>query len=146
MIGPEITYQFQQPKDTAGGLILIASRELSVNDTATSITIELLDVAPDKIFVMSVASVFGLAGAAQVLQRLLISLSADQPVTGGIEISQTVLPAATTSQALNWSGELWVPPGGNVAVRGIFDAGVASNQVSGQVHGILIPRGNVQQG
>jgi len=49
------------------------------------------------------------------------------------------------SHALNWSGELYIPPGWLVRAQGTFNAGVALNTTRLNYNGVQLPLGNVQR-
>lgn len=151
MIPPEITYQFSALKDVAGSLISIILRRGDTS-SASAIVNEALFVVPnDKIFILTAASVQAIPGATQTAQLATLRIVEEGAVITGAGYTFARAPVvenavADTQIALTWSGEVWVSPGEQVVVRGVFDAGVAANRVVSSIAGVTVPRGNVQQG
>jgi len=137
---PEICYNFSQLKDVMGGLVLILWREGTATDTATDVSVDLVDVAADKVLILTSFAGRAVAGAGQVTTDLQFFVGENPPPS--FEIAR----GAGGDTVLNWSGNVWVPPDSTVSFNVGFDAGANANTVQGVITGLIIPRGNVQQG
>lgn len=141
---PEIVYAFAQLKDLAGGSLILINRKQTVTDSAISLdTTALYEVALDKILILTNMQVDAQPySTAKVLQIYAVGAEMTQ-----IARAPEIQTAANGEKVeLNWSGEVWIPPGDTVSANASFDAAVSPNTMRVSIHGILIPRGNVQQG
>lgn len=146
MIVPELTYNFQALKDTAGGLIQIVRREVSNAATNVQVTASAYTVPNDCVFILTSMNVRGSPGATQTANNVGCRLEEDgnsMPFAVGPDVDNAT---ADTKIVSNWSGELWCPPGSILNGVGNFDAGVASNTITVRIFGVCIPRGNIQEG
>ncbi len=144
MLVPELTYQYAQLKDLAGGSLLLLNRNATFSDSATAVGGTLYTVPNDKILIVSSITVLLLPGATQTAIRVGVSLGFEgTALLRGPEIANAV---ADTIIMVNWSGAAWIAPGEPLLTTGVFDAGANSNRVDLDLIGALVPRGNVQQG
>ena len=137
---PELVYNFAQLKDVAGGLNLIVVREVVDSQTSAQVLLTVLEVPNDKIFILSAASSTSVPGGAQTILDNQLFTGENPPPS--FEIARSEAGVVN----LNFSGEVWVPPGAVVQSAGNFSAGAVANTHGCSIHGFLIPRGNVQQG
>lgn len=145
MIVPELVYNFSALKDVSGGLVEICRRRVDVSDTNENVEGTLFSVPNDKILIVVAANLRAIPGATQTAEIGFLKItenSVDQPVWSLPELDN-----ATADRPLNvnFSGQLWCPPGADFNCQGIFDAGVASNRVIGRMFGLVIPRGNIHE-
>jgi len=137
---PEICYNFSQLKDVMGGLVLILWREQTKTDTATAVQVDLVEVAADKVLILTSFSGFAAPGAGQATTDLQFFVGENPPP------SFEVARGGPGDVRLNWSGNVWVPPDSQVSFNVGFDAGANASVIQGVITGLIIPRGNVQQG
>ena len=145
MRAPGLTYAFTAPTDTAGPTLEIVNRTLQLS--AGTVDIELLDleVPKDRIFILSNVTIDSNPGAGQFTETIRIELRTQTGFLFGVanrEFVQTVQDQAD----LNWSGEVWVPGGGQgtTTIRMFcrFSANANANFLRGEYSGFIIPRGN----
>lgn len=151
MIPPELTYQFSALKDVSGALLSIVLRRGDTSTTAATVNELLYTVPNDKILILSAASVQANPGTGQTAELATLRIVEENAATSGAGYTFARAPdvqnaTANIKIALTWCGEVWVSPGEQVVVRGVFDAGTNANQVVSSIAGVTIPRGNVQQG
>lgn len=150
MKAPELTYQYAQLGDVAGGTLIMAARTAGLADTSTSITVvPFPTIEAGKILIITFATLIAQSGAGQTVSAMLMAFD-DDPSGVSFAFQRELDPFAgvnpKTNHAINWSGEAWVPGGGRVLGSATFSSGVNSNQITMYVGGLLIPRGSVQQG
>jgi len=138
---PNLVYNFASLKDIAGGLILLVVRDGGDTQAAVSVAVELIEVPRDKIFILSVFSGLSTPGATQTVLTQNLFLRPE-----GEAGSAEIVYKQNSDQELNFSGEVWCPPGSKILFASSFDAGANTNRNFGTIHGFMIPRGNIQQG
>jgi len=146
VIVPDIAYRYIYPKDTSGPTLELYARNAFVTDTSASITINLDEIPKDKCLIISNATINGVPGATQTIDRLQLQGFTHAGV--GFNVVD-VFPVAAAAQqvAENWQGEVWVLGRGDAGVSfrviATFNAGVNANSVGLGVTGVLIPRANL---
>jgi len=144
VIVPELTYQYAQMKDIAGGTLIVVNVEGSDALTNVSVFPTVYTVPGDKILVLSCATGIALPGAGQICTELNFVVSINTISFEFYRSGEVLVNSGIRSGV--WSGELWIPPEASILGSGVFDAGANSNSVTFTIHGVLIPRGNVQRG
>lgn len=115
---------------------------MQVSGLFTTLNASPLYVVPaDAVLCLANACARALPGAAQTCSDLLMQYVA--PNTGQQYHIASDSPGATsgTYRGLNWSGEIYIPPGCTVLMSASFSAAAASNQLQASLAGVLIPRG-----
>lgn len=145
---PEKLYQLTQ-SDLAGTLVIpYFNRVVTANGAAVGFfSTDTLAGIGDKFLVLTSLNGELNSGAAQTVVRG--ALRVNSPATDATQIRVTVAGeftvAAPTNFYVNWSGELWLPPGWQVTLQGEFNAFVAANTATLSVTGLLVPRGSIQR-
>lgn len=137
---PEWLWQLL-PGDTGTQQLGVIWREGSSTQNAAAVGVTVYTVPTDKCLVLTNAAVQLTPSAGVTVNRRRIM--ADPPegtVRFNIHDEETQ-GAASAIVSQNWQGEVVVPGGWKVRVEGNFDAAGANNNVSGEIHGYLIPRG-----
>jgi len=146
MRAPEITYRFGLPVNIMGSTIQTIVRQISVADTATTVTASLTGIPKDKILILANAVLEGIPGATQGVTTMALRGRTIAAAAFTIALSTPVV-VADQPIAENWSGEVWIAGAGEnattVELIGVFDAGVASNSVFMHLSGLVIPKGIV---
>lgn len=146
---PEILFQLQQPIDVTSSMVQLLSRNGGLSDTAATLNVEVYQVPADKVLVLTGSVGRADPGAGQVAQRITFYYYDDPGSSTQLAYSRA--PAsefniADLSIQHNCGHCAWMPPGATIGMQGNFDAGVNANLIQFAIHGILIPRGNIQQG
>lgn len=144
MFVPEFLYQLSARDQQRTWLdpVLVS---LSANVAGVEFNSNVFLIPNDKVMIVNNLVLAADPGAAQACIALQLSLLVPTALSF-IPIARTTFAAVLNeNQALNWSGSLVAPPGYAVNMLGTFDAGVAANQITGTVVGILIPVGNIQR-
>lgn len=144
MIGPDIVYQYSQPKDVMGGTLLILNQTVVKIDTAQNIVETLGKVPNDKVLILSAVQAYMKSQTAGSADALAVSILFEGSSTPLIFIEPHL--GTQTNLAENWTGQVWIPPGSELEMAGTFSDAINTHVLRFSIHGILIPRGNVQQG
>ena len=148
MLTPELTYQYAQAKDVAGGTLQIVNKFENALESETTLITQLLIVPADKVFVLSAATAVGLPFSGAECTNLFMYIVFENSAHPFARNQNTREQANDDPEVrdLNFSGELWVPPSSFVSAQAVFSADTSANALQFALHGVLIPRGNVQQG
>jgi len=146
VLAPDLAYSFRVPKDVSGPTMQLLSRRVTVADTATTVLFTLTGVARDMCLILNNASVRLSPGATQTVEMCVLQGTSAAGLQ--FDIERTLFhTAATQEEALNWTGAVYLLGGGTdntiIRVSTRFDAGVNSNQIVVNLHGIIIPRANI---
>lgn len=145
MIGPDVTYQYAQPKDVAGGTLLIKNDQEVIVDIASTLTSTLVVVAADKVFILTAVSLYAKSQTAPGIATAMSCTVEFESVSQSLIYQE---PHGGTQAYLveNWTGQVWLPPNSSLKATASFDEAINTHVLRFAYHGILIPRGNVQQG
>lgn len=148
MLCPELTYQYQQLKDAAGGSLLLLRRRSNVSEASATPTIELYTVPSDKIAIFSAVAAQLEPGTGQIAQTGLARVKGETTGTGAPFLRFPEIQNATADRRVAgyWSGQVWAAPGEVLEFTSLFNAATNPNGLTVSAFGILIPRGNIQQG
>ena len=147
MRAPPQTYQMGEPSFRSPTLETIA-RKVVTGGAATSVVAEFTSLAKDKLLVLT--NVSGNLGPGATQACVSIKVDLFTAAGANFNVYREVFPeTANLDETFNWQGECTVRGQGapNVVVRAtaVFDAGVASNQLSFSFMGYIIPRANVAE-
>lgn len=147
MIVPDQCYAFRNLADTASGTVQLVKRKLNGTAAATTVATATYMVPSDRIFILTALYIFMDPGAGQIAQYGNVALLLEGGVDSVPIMGTPIVENATVDLRLqnHWSGALWMAANQQIRGGGVFDAGVANNSLEVGMHGILIPRGNVQQ-
>lgn len=112
--------------------------------SATTVTVDLPPVPPDKIELVKHITIRGFAGAAQTVTqfRAYIVDSVGPNIFMQVISLRTVTPVQFDD--LGVMVNLTLMPGERIRVLVSFNAGAAANSAEGNTHGLLLPKGNMQ--
>jgi len=145
---PDITYRYAYPKDVASNTLEVLVRRFDTTDTATTVFGRFANLSKDKILIITNISGQGLPGLTNSVTDISFTGFTAAGQNFAIAELRPVLVADLT-HAHDWSGEVWIPGGGEGSIQlelsAAFDAGVAANRAIFGICGLIIPRGNVAQ-
>lgn len=145
MLTPDLTYSFRMPKDTSGPTFEVFSRHGNESGTAVQVVFTILNLPIDRMLVLSNAVLLGIPGATQGVESLRVEGMTAAGLLFAIARFDEVL-VADLNRELTWAGQVFLPGGGPgvtlVRATANFDAGVNSNQLIADFHGVVIPRAN----
>lgn len=147
---PDLVYTYAALKDTAGGTLELWFRRFDFSNSNDTFTEEMFSVPADKILVLS--SIAGSFTPPSDGPATLTNIRIETSVEGlvGFVLTQfrtyALVNSADEGVAMNWSGEVWVPPDGTFQCRVVKTGGVNNTNCAVSAHGFLIPRGNIQRG
>lgn len=102
-------------------------------------------VPTDRVLVLQSAWLGLNPGAAQIATGALIMVRAAGTNLDFRLAGNYTRQGADVNMVAQWSGSLLIPPGWMIAAVSTFDAGANANAHSADVHGVLIPKANVQR-
>lgn len=139
---PPWLYKFTSQTHEGSQPIESISRRVDQTANAAGIVNNVYTVPGDFMFCLSNGVVAVDAPALVTPTQALLSFTKPDTSTE-IMIAWNQTPsAAAENMTLNWSGEVWIPPGSVIHGVGSFDVANANNTVQAAIHGILIPRGS----
>lgn len=151
MIGQQL-YQLT-PRDQQVTRLDMVFEDIRTATASASLTADFV-VPNNRVLVLKHCDTNLLAGAAQfVINTSIYAFTGAKTVYITKFANASTLPTGfgyddrnianiTNSMFMNWDGELYIPPGYTLRASGLFNAGVAVNQIQFNVVGLLIPRGN----
>lgn len=143
MFPPELLYQLSARDQQVTWLDPIFDRG-DVTTAAVSVAATLHTVPDGRVLVVHSVHAEARPGAAQACTELaIVARAAGMPNRRLAASFFTV--TANLPRSVDWSGSILLPPDGVIIAVGTFDAGVAGNNVLGDVMGVLIPVGNIQR-
>lgn len=145
MLTPDFTYSFRQPKDVTGPTFEPLYRQDDQSTAATILDFVLVDLAKDRMLVLSNLTLRARPGAGNTVTS--VQLVAFTAARLEFDIARlTPVQAADQDITLNWQGQVFIMGGGAnsnlLRARAIFDLGVVPNQMRVGIHGVVIPRAN----
>lgn len=142
MIG-ELLYQLSQMEERSAPVIQRYVERATATQAGVTVTALTNPVPLDKYLIVSAACLLATSGAAQTTQFLTIGMQT--PGLAGIGLARLVSPSALLQQALfgQWEGVL-LSPGDVMTGSATFSAAANPNQITLDVIGLLIPKGNLQ--
>jgi len=144
MIGPDIVYQYAQPKDVSGGTLLILDKKEVVTGTAATLTSTLVAVPADKVLILSAVQAYSKSQTLGVVNSLAVSVLFEGSSHPLIYHEPHLGSQAYITE--QWTGQVWIPPNASLECSSSYSDAVNTHVLRFAIHGILIPRGNVQQG
>jgi len=143
---PELLFRLARAPASSGPLIELFSVRASSAGAAASHSAPLTGVAKDKVIILQNLSVDMSPGATQAFVRVVFS--GRTPAGAIFTIAQRGFTAvADLRSGFDWSGEVAIGGGGvtfaSILIDVVFDAGVASNAITSNAFGYVIPRGNI---
>lgn len=147
MRAPEITYALGAAKDFAGAQLEHVAREFSANASAISVETARYTVPNDKFLIVTASQVHADPGPTAATGCGMFhhpeGAAWSWRVFFGPQVQNTV---SAVDINVNFSGELWIPPGEQIyAIATFASAGAPNNAVDWRFWGFLVPRGQVQQ-
>lgn len=148
MLVPEYLWQ-PSAKDAGSLLIETLFRQATLSDAVATINLTVFTVPADRLLLMLTANATGDGGGATNLSTLAITVREESGPAATVVASLDRGAAAETNfgnfrRDLSWSGQVWVPPSGQVRVFAVFDSGLSTNNATGNLTGILLPKGQVR--
>lgn len=146
MDAPDVTYKFLYPKDVSGPTFELESVFNSLTLTAASATFSYLGVAKDRVFIVTAVTISGIPTGTESCIRL----NAAGITPGGVVfnfLEENFVAVAAQRQSANWQGAVYIGGSGAqneiVRISASFSAGVLTKDLRSNIHGIVIPRGNI---
>ena len=148
MLAPELLYQLTRPELDSGLIQVIREGETSA--AAGTVSHQSSFIVPlDKVLIVAPCVSIAVPGATQFVSFGGITIFTE-PGGNQVQLCHTekagVGSAADLRVAVNCHQPIWVPPGGALGASFTFTGGGNPNTVRLRYSGILIPRGNLQQG
>lgn len=137
---PEWLYRLL-PGDQGSQQLGVIWRETSVTGAGAALGGTVYTVPNDKCLVLTNATLRTVTAAGEVSARRRILADPPAGSTRYDILDNELNGAANSSNTENWQGEVVVPGGWRVRVEGQMAPGVAVNEIGGEIHGYLIPRG-----
>lgn len=136
-------------KDSGSWIVEILQRTANTSAAAFTVNLGIFTVPADRLLLL--LSAHAAADAGNLVNTTSLALTIQAPAAAAaITLAQldrgdaAAANLGTFRRDLNWSGEVWVQPLGVVRAFGAFDSDGAANFVFGEIHGLLIPKGQVR--
>jgi len=143
---PGISYRFLTPIDTSGPTFQPFQQVFLLTGSVAANVFVVDTIPKDKVLVLTNAVLYTTPDATQWVVAAYIE---GRTAAGQNWKIARLVPGlvAGDEEAINWDGEVYLPGAGNgnitVRIYIQFDAIVQPNTMACDVHGIVVPRGNV---
>lgn len=144
MFFPEFLYQLSE-RDLKVTWLDPIIRRLTNSQAAATVNND-FEIPDAQAFMLQGFTLQGNPGAAQFVSQLFVAAFVTGTATPMILLKQDDVDAgANEIKNMDWQGSLIIPPSWSIRGSATFNAGVAANECTLGLFGILIPVGNIQR-
>jgi len=143
MLVPDWLYKFTSATHQGSQPIEVVHADGTAGAASVSVNALVYTVPGDFILLLTNACGLSSPGGAQVTTNRQWYTASPDGTQAYVIARDDTDGGAGAQVALNWQGEVWIPPTWQVRYSGAFSAGVSDNTQDAWLHGVLIPRGSI---